>query len=184
MNLIKSSVILSDHHKDFIETMVLNDSFPWFKAPYQTENPVDPRVAARVVNSPFFSHVLMRRSETQGQEGHTNSQYYRHFKDIFTGWCEMNNVTVNTIYRACVNLVYPAPGEFSVPHQDHDWPHKNWIMYLNDSRAHTVLFNDEYQIIQWIKPEKFECCMFDGVIHAHEFPKGMEQRMVVVFTFD
>lgn len=184
MILKKATVGLGAYYKEFIKTQILSTDFPWFRAPYQTENPIDPRVESKVVNAPFFSHVLMRRSETQGLEGPTNSQYFHHFRKIFLEWCEHNDIKVNTIYRACVNLTLHTDGEFTVPHKDHDFPHYNWIMYLNDSSAHTLLFDENLEIVERIKPEENTCVLFDGCTHAHELPSGLDQRVVVVFTFD
>lgn len=184
MILKKTPVALSAYYQEFIKTQVLTTDFPWFRAPYQTENPIDLRVKSKVVNAPFFSHVLMRRSENQGLEGQINSQYFQHFRKIFLDWCEENAVKVNTIYRACVNLTLYADGKFTVPHKDHDFFHYNWIMYLNNSSAHTLIFDENLEIVERIKPEENTCVLFDGSIHAHELPSGLDQRMVVVFTFD
>ena len=79
--------------------------------------------------------------------------------------------------------MYAVDGEFSIPHLDHHWPHNNWIMYLNDNSATTVLFNEDYTIDCEIPAVKYTAACFKGQWHAHRYPKGLDQRLVLVFTY-
>lgn len=178
-------VEVTTHERNHIETHVMSAWFPWYRAPEQTLNPPDPRVQGVAINAPFFCHILMRRSEEQGVSGEIASTNYEFFETIFQRWCRANDIKINTIYRACLNLVTYAPGEHSVPHVDHDWPHNNWIMYLNDLECvSTILFDDDMNPVESIDARAYTCVAFSQQQHAHQYPRGTDHRFVLVFTWD
>lgn len=181
---LKTPVELTEHERSEIENYVMSSWFPWYRAPEQTLVPIDPRVANQVVNAPYFCHTLMRRSEVENHPGEIVSPSYKFFEIIFLRWCITNNIKVNTIYRACLNLVTYAPGEFSVPHVDHTFPHNNWIMYLNDvDRVCTLLFDNNMVPVEEIETKAYTSVAFSQQQHAHQYPKGTDHRFVLVFTW-
>lgn len=183
--LLKTPVEVTALERDHIENHVKSAWFPWYRAPEQTQSPIDPRVADRVANAPFFCHILMRRSEEEGKPGEIASTNYEFFETIFRRWCRTNNINVNVIYRACLNLVTYAPADFSVPHVDHNWPHNNWIMYLNDlDCVSTILFDDDMNPVEAVDPKAYTCLAFSQQQHAHQYPRGMDHRFVLVFTWN
>ena len=162
---------------------VLGDEFPWYRAPQQTLNPIDSRVAGRCANTPFFCHTLMRPSTVDGQTGQINSENYKFFYTVFERWMHEQSIAVDRVFRACINLTTYCAAEFSVPHVDHNFPHANWIWYLNTTSAPTLLFDNNLCIERSIPCVANTAVSFSEQTHAQTFPTMLEQRVVVVFTY-
>lgn len=184
---VVAPVLLTPREHEFIQSGVFGLYFPWF-VNYKEVNivsDIDPRIVNKISNPSFFCHKLMERSATPGIQGVENSKHYPVFEDIFLRWCTDNNYPVRTILRAALNITTYSNAEFSVPHHDHDFPCNNWIMYLNSVKdAPTLLFDDDYNIIDSIPAEKYQAVAFPSILHAHKFAPVNELRFVVVFTFE
>jgi hypothetical protein len=181
--IIQAPVTLTSQETEQIEKHVLGDYFPWYRAPHQTDNPLDDKVRGVVVNSPFFCHTLMARSVGAHIPGRINSEYYPFFLAIFERWLKEHSISCTTIYRACLNLTYPSTGaDYSVPHVDHDWPHNNWIMYLNSTDAPTYLFDDVFNVVDRVPSQQYQAVTFSERRHAQGYCTN-GQRIVVVFTY-
>ena len=180
-------VLLTPEEHDFIQNGVFGLYFPWF-VNYQevtVVSDIDPKIINKIANPPFFGHRLMQRSATPGKSGEVSSKHYAGFENIFLRWCKDNNYPVSTILRAALNVSVYNDAEFSLPHHDHDFPCNNWIMYLNSVKdAPTLLFDDDYNIIDSIPAEKYQAVAFPSILHAHKFAPVNELRFVVVFTFE
>ena len=58
-------------------------------------------------------------------------------------------------------------------------------MYLNTVEdAPTLLFDEDYNIVDSIPAEKYQAVAFPNTIHAHKFAPADKLRYVVVFTFE
>ena len=58
------------------------------------------------------------------------------------------------------------------------------LYYVNDSDGDTVFFDDTYNIVQRIKPEKGKGVIFDNLIyHASTCPQVHNTRMVINFNY-
>ena len=184
--MMYNKVNITPDEDKFISDFVLSDSFKWYKQGFQTDFTPPPEIADRVANTFFFSHALsLRKNLDIDKSGKINSEYYDFFYEIFLRWLKENNYTTpKTVFRSSINLTGYHNKEFSVPHYDHEWPHWNWIMYLNEVEASTLLFDEKYNIIHEFKANKYHACAFENTLHAHQFCKINETRCVVVFTFD
>jgi hypothetical protein len=178
-------VNLNDSDKNFINDVILSESFPWYKQSFQTDFIPNKQIKDQSTNTFFFSHALMLRNKVDSTvSGSINSDYFPFFLKIFYKWIDDNQLSrPSKIYRAGLNLTTYNDKDFSVPHFDHEWNHWNWIMYLNDSTAPTLLFDQNYNIINEFPAKKFHACAFPNTLHAHRFPKIGELRYVCVFTF-
>jgi hypothetical protein len=183
--MVYNEVELTENEIDFISKVVLGPSMAWYKQDFQTDFEPNNAIKDSVGNNGFFGHALMLRNTSDPTvPGNINSEYYHMFENIFYRWIKQNNLELpNKIYRAGLNLTLHNDKDFSVPHYDHEWPHWNWIMYLNDNDAATLLFDTDYNITQQFPAKKFHACAFENTLHAHQFPKINEFRYVVVFTF-
>jgi hypothetical protein len=183
--MIIAPVNLTTYEQSTIDNVIGSNNFPWFSQDKQTDITDKWPKGMNVCNSHFLNHGLMSRSEDKNKSG-TVVDYtvYKFFHNIFKNWCIENNVTVNLIYRACLNFTFSAPAEHSVPHYDHDWPHYNWIMYLNTvPGTDTVFFDHEYNLVQEVPCIKNNAIMFERQLHAHRYSKENYRRLVLVFTF-
>jgi hypothetical protein len=178
--MIQNTVALTAKQREFIESYVMGDHFPWFRTAYQV-GIEHTNHASDYVDSAFFSHQLMKRSDT-AISGQINSPHFEFFAEIFAEWMHSNSQPFQHIYRAAINCVYPGKGT-STPHLDHSWPHNNWIMYLTtNASAETVLFNPDLTVAHTIPCVQYTAGCFSQQLHAHRYP-ATEQRVVVVFTY-
>jgi len=177
--MLTAPVNLTSQQRDFIQSYVMGDHFPWFRTAYQVG-----RNADNYVDSSFFSHQFMKRMDDDtAATGIINSPHFEFFAEIFTNWMQENNQPFNKIYRAAINCVYPNTG-ISIPHVDHPFPHNNWIMYLTtNDHAETLLFNEDLTIKHSIPCCAYTAGCFSNQLHAHRYP-SLAQRIVVVFTYD
>lgn len=180
--MLTASVNLQQSELDFIEINLLGDNFPWFRSKIQTSGDIDDTMPPNLANAPFFFHMLMDRSEDEAA-GKISSGYYPIFKTIFDRWMKEQKLNYSIIFRACINCVHGVNADYSVPHTDHYWDHNNWIMYLTDSPASTVLFDEKYNVTNKIPAKKYTAVSFTRQLHAHEYPKTLDQRIVLVFTY-
>ena len=184
---IVAPVLLTPQEHEFIETGVFGVYFPWFVNHQEIVvlSDIDSRISNKISNPPFFGHQLMERSITPSKPGSITSRHYTVFEDIFLRWCKDNNYPVSVILRAAINVSVYSHAEFSLPHRDHEFPCNNWIMYLNTVEdAPTLLFDEDYNIVDSIKAEKYQAVAFPNTIHAHKFAPADKLRYVVVFTFE
>ena len=184
---VVAPVLLTPQEHEFIESGVFGPYFPWFVTHQQilVFKDIDTRIVDRISNPPFFGHQLMERSLVPGQPGKVNSRHYPVFEDIFLRWCKDNSYPVGVILRAAINVSVHSGAEFSLPHRDHEFPCNNWLMYLNTvEEAPTLLFDEDYNIVDRVPAEKYQAVAFPNTIHAHKFAPADKLRYVVVFTFE
>ena len=182
---ITSPAIVTLEEHEFIQSCVLADGFPWFYQGLQTygEN-IPVKLLPKVHNASFFCHILLSASPSAEQEGTVNSTHFDFFNNIFQRWLEQHKIDCHFIYRAAVNLVEHVDKEMTVPHTDHLYPHKSWIMYLNTvDSAETVLFDADYNITANIPCKQYEAVTFGGELHSHRYPPKYQRRLAVVFTY-
>ena len=178
--MITAPINITSQQREFIESYVLGDYFPWFRTAYQVD-----RTVSNYVDSAFFSHQFMKRTEDDAEtSGIVNSPHFDFFAEIFTRWMQDNNQPFERIYRAAINCVYPNKDiAISTPHVDHPFLHNNWIMYLTtNANAETLLFTEDLTIEHAIPCCAYTAGCFSHQLHAHRYPTD-KQRIVVVFTY-
>ena len=70
---------------------------------------------------------------------------------------------IKKLFRVSINLSFNIGVKKSIVHQDHDFDHKQLIIYLNDcdKNSKTVILNKKNKIIKEITPEKYKGVVFD-----------------------
>jgi len=176
------------------KSIVNSNQFPWF----YLDKPVSKRY-------PCFSHVMIPRYNYETNEGYRiNSEVFSFFEKIFRNFCKKNNIKINRILRASLNLqtyFEPLHGD---AHVDHHFKHKNCIMYLNTvTGGSTYVFKEKYKkdlpgsyedgtafpakhILKEIKNKAGKIVVFPGEnFHAAgHCRKPNEHRIIAIFTFD
>lgn len=173
-NIIEDKTFLNDNQKKLLEN-VLGQEFPFYYTPSALDGD----------DISYMSHTILRRPELRAErENGINSPYYDFFKNILEDFCKKNNVLLSEILRICVNLTLPTAKKSSGIHIDHDFKHKQLILYLTDNNeAFThILEDDKTTIIKSIKPEKYKAVCFTDKFHYVDLPTT-KRRVVVVFTF-
>lgn len=185
--ITESKRFLSDEEIHEIKQTILGDNFAWYYQPSSTST-----------KFPFFSHVLIRRYDHIKGEPEFNSYITPYILNIFKRFTDEHNIKVDKITRAALNLTfYHGKYESCDPHVDHDFPHKVFMLYLNDTSGDTLVFDKVYNgkkavldvtnklsVLKRIKPELGKAVCWDGnYYHASSFCKPMQRRVVAVITF-
>ena len=131
-------------------------------------------------NTPMYNHIFLARSNNNQLYTKVFSPYIDSINQMY---CEILNTNINIIKsfnmmcRCAANAVEPSQKEniITVPHIDHDFPHKNMLIYLTDSGGSTFVEGEEFV------PEEDDVIMFEGM-HWHELPRE-ERRVVLVMTY-
>lgn len=160
---------------EFIDNEITSHVIPWHWDP-----------ASVTEKFPFFDHIIIPREERETDPVTVVSPLHEFFTTIQKRFCDVCELPMEKIYRQCINLTFPSDnGEYSEPHTDHDFPHKNIIMYLNDGyeMGETILYNDDLTIGKKIEPKKGKVICFDGsIIHGVRWiPRG--RRIIFVSTW-
>ena len=189
MFFVEDKNFLNQKHIDFVETQINKSLFPFYYQPYVTE---EQALESFLKNGndykvePALAHTLLVRKEHRGPMDGPNSSSYDIFNDMLMTFCEKNSIEYKETLRAAVNLTFPNGIEKCDVHQDHNYPHKQLLIYLNevrDKNSKTVILDtDNKTILKEIVPEKYKGVCFSSMPHFHYFPK-IGCRMVCVFTF-
>ena len=181
----QSKNFLSKKSKKFINEVVLAPGiFPFYQAyahPYKTKENTFKK---------FFGHIILARPDDTNYNKSPvwNSKYHIQFIDIINEFCEQQKIKIEKFYRMNVNFCYNNGHETTDIHVDHDFPHHQIIIYLNDAEdkdAETVILNKKNKVIKRIKPIQYQGIFFDSqphYTHYMKFPK-FGQRVVLVATF-
>lgn len=193
--MIIAPIVLTPEEREYINGHIKSDQIPWYWRGGMVGGPLDSKspwlvkeyirlLGREPTNAPYFEHTLMHRSIDPNKDGTVNSPNYELFYTLFDRWMQAQGITYTRIYRASMNLVEHHAGDCTTPHTDHDFPHCNWLMYLNTlPNADTVLFDKDFNVTASSPAVEFNCCTFPGDIHAHRLPPPLQRRMVVVFTY-
>ncbi len=138
-------------------------------------------------NYKFFGHVLLTRSKDAYDQtaGKVNSQYFAPALEVFNRFCKETGTAYTKVLRGCFNLTTYFAESHSDIHLDHPFPHKVFLLYLNDcTGGETCFFDSQGSLIHTIAPAKFKGIVFDGMLpHAIKSCAPSERRIVLVFTF-
>jgi hypothetical protein len=192
--IIHAPVSINLRQKDFIDNFIMGPHFPWFYQNQQTFGdeesiPVQIKPYLQHHNGPFLSHTLLYRTEDETIK-HTErpakeiSSHFEFFLEIFHRFMTENQLHYTNIFRANLNLTWHCSQYHSSPHLDHTWPHKNFILYLTDSRqGHTIIWPDDFSASYMIPCVKFTATTFDQHWHAQKYPEQNIKRVVLVITY-
>jgi len=171
----KDNNFLSKDQKFFIENKIFNNTFPFFLNNKSV-------VGKKTINKPSFSHVILRRPEERVGNEYYNSPDGDFYLGILKSFCKKHNIRINEVLRICINLTFNNGFNKCNIHRDHNYSHKQLIVYLNDcdKKSYTVIKNGKKEIK--IKPEKYKGICFEDKPHYQYFPKN-GIRVVIVFTF-
>jgi hypothetical protein len=159
--------------------LVFSNNFPFF-------------LQVSEINSSYkdvWGHALMQRHPANLiEDGVINSGYFQNACDIFLRFCKENDIEVQKILRASINVTGYSSKKHGFIHLDHeDFEHYNFIMYLNNVGGSTYFFDgmneDTANIVAEVKPETNKVIIFKGQPHAQGYCLEGAYRYVLVFTF-
>ena len=190
----QSKNFLSKKSKKFINEVVLAPGiFPFYQAQVHPYHNKDIKRHSQTSNQgdgrKFMSHIILPRPDDDNYNKHPaptwNSKYYIEFIDIINEFCEPQKIKIEKFYRMNVNFAYNTGYETTDIHTDHEFPHHQIIIYLDDAEdknAETIIVNKKHKIIKRIKPIQYQGIYFDRQPHYIKFPK-FGQRVTLIATF-
>ena len=125
----------------------------------------------------FYSHSFLHGpSPSHGLYSKVNSEHIDLVEVLLDQIFSLNNLKVEVVYRINANAVHPVESNIlTVPHNDHEFPHKNMLIYLTDAGGSTFVEGEEFA------PEEDDVIIFEG-LHWHQLPKH-KRRVVLVMTY-
>jgi hypothetical protein len=170
----ESKNFLTKENISFIENVILNHNFPFYLAP---------RVTNKDKHRVMF-HILLNRPEELKAEERLNSPYYEETFNLVKSFFNKFNIKNVEILRMCINLTFNNGAKKCPVHQDHEYPHKQLIIYLNDAdpNSKTIILDKKGSVLKKITPEKYKGVCFENLPHYMIYPKKGE-RVVLVTTF-
>lgn len=152
-----------------LKNFILSIDFPWFRLPNTTLNIKDDGIS-------FFTHTFLERPEANIGYSRANSPYIDGCLKVLHQIVSYNDVEFNYFIRASVNLVSPClTVKRTVEHCDHQFPHKNILIYLSETDGDTVVDGENFS------PQEDCGIIFTGK-HYHYTPTDKD-RIVLVGTF-
>ena len=130
----------------------------------------------------FYSHAFLHGpSPRHGLYSKANSEYLPNVETVIGQIFELNNVKMNVVYRINANAVHPVEGNvLTVPHTDHEFPHKNMLIYLTNTGGDTIVFDDAGKKHHFT-PVEDDIVTFQG-LHCMVPPK-QGRRVVIVVSY-
>ena len=159
-----------------VKSLMLSDQFPWYFYNAVVGDNIGVTEGHR--NFSFLSNPLLARPNTCGHK-YPTSQFVHldTIEQMLDQIFDFNQINVECIYRINANLVYPQDGIQASPvHRDHDFPHKNLLIYLTDAGGITVYENEQHN------PKEDDIIVFGGEEHYYYLPKE-KRRVVLVVTY-
>ena len=156
---------------------ILSEHFPWFHYSETLEPGSD---LNGYEDSPFLSHgFLIRPGVDNNYYSRANSQDLGLLQEVFREICFVNGINPQVVYRMNANYTVPTEKNLpSPPHVDHDYPHKNMLIYLTPTNGgHTIVNGEE------IIAEEDDVVIFDGSLKHCARPPLKGRRVVLIVTY-
>ena len=177
MFLVEDNNFLSEKSKDYIENVILQNSFPYYYQSSATYNDD---------NNPYMCHIAIKRPEERDDGEKFNSTYAEPICNFLLEFCNKHNIKINEILRCAVNITYNSPDEYCPIHMDHEYEHKQLLLYINepiDKNSNLIIYDwDGTTKLKEISPTKFKGVCFEGRPHSIKYPEKGD-RIVIVYTF-
>ena len=156
--------------------LVLSNDFSWFRWSKTMEG--ESELQKGHDDYPFLSHKFLTRPLRSCLYSEPNSQYIEPMEQVFREIADFNGLDPQVIYRMNANAVHPTEANLPSPnHVDHDFPHKNMIIYLTDPQGgSTIVEGKEYLA------KEDDVLIFDSKSHCARPPRK-DVRIVLVITF-
>jgi histidinol phosphatase-like enzyme len=170
MDIIEDNNFLSQEQKNFIDETITSKQDSFFNY----------FISESFNNSNYwhFSHLVLSPENPE-----PNSSYYNPIFELLNSFCKKHNIKINRCYRININITFNINKKRSLFHKDHDFNHKQCIIYLNDCDLKACTLIKKNNKIIKIKPKKYKAVCFDNLSHSLIYPRhGM--RVIAVYTFN
>ncbi len=158
-----------------VKNKILSCKFPWYTA----------QTSLRTGGIPFFVHTVLRRPDEEFPVPikFTDTEIFDSLVFSLRDILKFNSIKISTFLRISVNCTFHvSDGPACPPHHDHDFPHKNLLIYLTQSSGATVVINPENGEEESFNPIDDAVILFEGE-HYHYQPNVGERRLALIATF-
>ena len=156
-----------------LKNEVLSSDFSWYYIPSTVQNE-----KSEYACSAYFSHAVLKPPHNPNLYSTIFSPYSEYCNMVLKEIFEINQIQVNSVMRINFNLTLPLSERKTQPHYDHDFPHKNLLIYLNDCDGDTVVCGNPDVSYS---PKQDSVVLFEG-LHYQYLPSD-NRRVVMVVTF-
>ena len=161
-----------------LKQYILDLGFPWYNA----GGTVHDKLEDGQSDFDLFVHPFLQRPTHEVMFTSPVSRYAELAARVVGEILLSNRIYPATFYRICANLVTEKEG-VSPKHVDHNFPHQNVIVYLNDFDGGDLIVYDESNTKHKHTPEVDKPVVFDGnYFHQHE-AATTGKRFALVATF-
>jgi hypothetical protein len=184
IKFVETTLIPNEEQTCFLE-YVLSNYMPWFlqKEMFATQKNKCPFLSHTLRDRPIYSEPLSGAPNSEPLSGAPNSELMEVAENLFHELASKTGVKVDKVLRAAFNLTLHSEFADCGKHIDHDFPHNNFLFYLNEcSNGETIIYKDDV-IVKEIKPVQHKAVFFSGEPHAMRFCGDGEYRVVLVVTF-
>lgn len=158
-----------------LKQQVLSKTFPWFYFQYSTEN----TKIEGFTDVPFYSHTILERPGEGNLHPKVTSSYSDLVDNVLKEILEFNSIEINCFFRINFNCSHYFDGNPTIPHFDHNFSHKNLLIYFNECQGDTFLYDEEtYKF----SPKEDSIISFEG-LHGSGQPLLGQRRIVMVATY-
>jgi hypothetical protein len=174
-----------------LKARVLSREFPWF---YFGDSTCGPEAPGHI-NLPIYSHTLIQRPNfVPGGCAYpkvASSDYVDLTDLVIREIMEFNNLELNCLFRLNFNCIHRIDSRDSIPHYDHSFPHKNILIYLNNSEGETKVYEEEVPFsfirkegapVLTSLPREDVVISFQG-LHSAGQPAVGKRRIALVATY-
>jgi hypothetical protein len=190
INYTEPIIVLKNPKTDLYKQtkeLIVGNSMIWHHeektTPNETDYLHDLETKEEYSNTPFFAHCVIERSSDNFPCSKITSYLAENFIKCVKEILNYNDINFYNIYRMNVNMTYYVKNSlYTMPHVDHNFPHNNLLIYLdNVSGGEVKVYNNGQWHIH--NPEEDDVILFSG-LHCHRTPQEPNQfRRAIVTTF-
>src|SRR6056300_61209 len=128
--IIIDDKFLSIQNKNYIDQRILSNNYPYFLS-NNSVGKDDHR---------FLTHIAIKRPEDRDSNGSgPNSPEYMYLLEMLNSFVEKHNINCTRVFHCAVNLSFNNGFDKTISHSDHEFKHKNLIIYCsNNKEAKTI----------------------------------------------
>jgi hypothetical protein len=158
-----------------LKQTIFSNEFPWYAG-----NTTDGLGAFATF---FYSHTILLRPTISWPVSRPISDHVVVTTKILKEILNYNDIEINYFIRININDTFNSGGGLACdPHVDHDFPHKNLLIYLNNSSGPTVVIDPRTNQEEYFHPQEDVIITFEGK-HCHYQPDIGKRRTVLIATY-
>lgn len=157
-----------------IENFLLSQDFPWHLVKKSSGKSKEIKGFSDTIQ---FEHHFIKNGQINSNAIHSVMKMLE-WENI------IKNIGVSPeILRMKSNLLLKTQTTPNTPHIDFLDPHMVLLYYVNDSSGPTIFYNDKFEVIKKVEPERGRIVLFNGgIYHSSTPPQTNEYRCVINFN--